>query len=87
MYWAKMYTSQDKVGQEYTALNKAIQIIITNFKWLPNKHFHSLFQLMDPEDGTLFTDHVEIRVLGLPKLEELELQEADALEKWLLFLK
>lgn len=87
MYWAKMYTSQDKVGQEYTELNKAIQIIITNFKWLPKTHFHSMFQLMDPEDGTLFTNHVEIHVLELLKLDEPELQEADALEKWLLFLK
>ena len=45
MYWAKMYTSQDKIGQEYTALNKAVQIIITNFNWLPKTHFHSMFQL------------------------------------------
>lgn len=87
MYWAKMYTSQDKVGQAYTELNKAIQIIITNFKWLPKVHFHSMFQLMDPEDGTLFTDHVEIHILELLKLDAPELQEADTLEKWLLFLK
>ncbi|MEK5040703.1 Rpn family recombination-promoting nuclease/putative transposase [Sporosarcina sp. FSL K6-3457] len=87
MYWAKMYTNQDKVGQEYTALNKAIQIIITDFNWLPKIQFHSMFQLMDPEDGTLFTDHVEIHVLELLKLGKPELQKADELEKWLLFLK
>ncbi|WP_203248088.1 Rpn family recombination-promoting nuclease/putative transposase [Sporosarcina beigongshangi] len=87
MYWAKMYTSQDKVGQSYTGLNKAIQIIITNFKWLPKNHFHSMFQLIDPESRTLFTDHMEIHVLELRKLSVAELQETDALEKWLLFLK
>lgn len=46
-----------------------------------------MFQLMDPEDGTLFTDHVEIHVLELGKLDKPELQETDVLEKWLLFLK
>lgn len=86
MYWAKMYTSQDKVGNEYIQLNRAIQIIITNFKLLPKVHFHSMFQLIDPEDGMVFTDHAEIHVLELPKLQAQQLEDTDALEKWLLFL-
>lgn len=87
MYWAKMYTSQEKVGNEYSQLNKAVQIIITNFELLPKVHFHSMFQLIDPENGTVFTDHAEIHVLELPKLQALQVEDADALEKWLLFLK
>ena len=87
MYWAKMYASQDKVGNDYIQLNKSIQIIITNFKLLPKAHFHSMFQLIDPEDGTLFSDHVEIHVIELPKLKIRQLKDTGALEKWLLFLK
>ena len=87
MYWAKMYAGQDKVGEEYSKLNKAIKIIITNFKLLPKVHFHSMFQLIDSVDGMVFSDHVEIHVFELPKVKIQQLKDTDALEKWLLFLK
>ncbi|MCG7335921.1 Rpn family recombination-promoting nuclease/putative transposase [Sporosarcina sp. ACRSM] len=87
MYWAKMYASQDEVGKDYILLKKAIQIVITNFKMLSKKHFHSMFQLIDPEDGTVFSDHLEIHVLELPKFRKYQLHDMNALEKWLLFLK
>jgi len=87
MYWAKMYASQDESGKDYIQLNKAVQIVIANFKLLRKAHFHSMFQLIDPEDGTVFSDHAEIHVFELPKLQIQQLQGTDALEKWLLFIK
>lgn len=87
MYWAKMYGSQDKTGKSYRELKKAVQIVIANFELLSKSHYHSMFQLMDPEDGTAFSSHLEMHVLELPKLRVESLTEANDLEKWLLFMK
>ena len=69
LYWAKMYGSQGDKGQSYKALKKAIQIVIADFNLLPKSHYHSMFQIMDPEDGTIFSSHLEIHVLELSKLQ------------------
>ena len=87
VYWAKMYGSQGKVGDSYNQLNKAVQIIIVNFALLSKKHYHSMFQLMDPEDGTIFSYHLEIHVLELPKVDGELIENPNNLEKWLLFIK
>ena len=86
MYWAKMYSSQDEVQKSYRELKKAIQIVIVNFKLLPKSHFHSMFQLMDPEDRTIFSSHLEMHVLELPKLQVESMIDMNDLEKWLLFM-
>ena len=87
IYWAKMYGMQDEIGKSYTELNKAIQIVITNFNLLSKSHYHSMFQLIDAEDGSLFSTHAEIHVLELSKVVKLLPQYATKLEQWLLFLK
>ncbi len=86
MYWAKMYGSQDKEGRSYKELKKAIQIVIADFKLLPKFHYHSMFQVIDREDGTIFSSQLEIHVLELPKLQTKSFAEASDLEKWLLFI-
>ena len=55
-----MYGSQDEIGKSYVELNRAIQIVITNFNLLSKINYHSKFQLMDPEDGSIFSFHAEI---------------------------
>ncbi|KAA0964844.1 Rpn family recombination-promoting nuclease/putative transposase [Sporosarcina sp. ANT_H38] len=87
MYWTKMYSSQDEVQKLYRQLKKAVQIVIVNFSLLPKSHYHSMFQLMDPEDSTIFSSHLEIHVLELPKLQVESIIEMNDLEKWLLFMK
>ncbi|QUW23105.1 Rpn family recombination-promoting nuclease/putative transposase [Sporosarcina sp. Marseille-Q4063] len=87
IYWAKMYGVQGKEGKSYVELNKAIQIVITNFNMLRKPHYQSMFQLIDPENGALFSSHMEIHVLELSKVKNLILQDATKLEKWLLFMK
>lgn len=87
MYWAKMYGSQDEAGKSYQKLKKAVQIVIVNFELLPKPNFHSMFQIMDQEDGTIFSSHLEMHVLELPKLKVKPVMEANDLEKWLLFMK
>lgn len=87
LYWARMYLGQLKSGEAYEKLNKTIQISITNFKFLQNDHFHSTFHLMEKEKLIKFTDHLEIHVLELPKVQMTEeLTDEDLLTKWMLFL-
>lgn len=78
----KMYGSQ-----EYTRLNRAVQIIITNFEMFPTKRFHRKFNLIDNVDQVIFTDHIELHVLQLPQVENKDVKDKSALEQWLLFIK
>jgi len=87
MYWAKMYATQDNKGKSYKKLNRAIQIIVTDFKLLPKPNYYSKFQIIDSEDGTVFSEHLELYVLELPKLNVSQIKQINRLEKWLLFLK
>lgn len=87
MYWTKMYGSQDKLGKEYVELNRAIQIIITDFSMFLTDRFYSRFRLMNDVDQVVFTDHIEMHVLQLPKINTENIVETNELEKWLLFLK
>lgn len=87
IYWAKMFGVQDNINKPYEELNKAFQIVVTNFNLLSKPHYRSMFQLIDPEDGSVFSSHMEIHVLELSKLKGLKLQGATKLEQWLLFLE
>ncbi|MFJ5768843.1 Rpn family recombination-promoting nuclease/putative transposase [Psychrobacillus sp. NPDC093180] len=88
MYWAKMYASQDEKGSSgYKQLRKVTQILIADFKLLPKSHFHSKFQLIDKENLTLYSEHIEFHVIELPKVSRNLHNRSKELEKWLLFLK
>ena len=87
LYWAKTYGSQDRVGKSYGELKKAIQIVIADFELLPKSRYHSMFQLIDPIDGTIFSSNLEIHVLELSKLGDKKIGNTSELEKWLLFMK
>ena len=87
MYWAKMYATQDNKGKSYKKLNRAIQIIVTDCKLLPKPNYYSKFQIIDSEDGTVFSEHLELYILELPKLNINQLKQINKLEKWLLFFK
>ena len=83
LYWARLYTKQLKSGQAYTQLKKAVQISIVDFESLQNEHYHSTFQLEEKEKRIKFTDHLEIHVLELPKVES---ADRDTLTNWMLFI-
>jgi predicted transposase/invertase (TIGR01784 family) len=86
-YWAKLYSSQMKSSDSYGQLKKVIQIIISDFKMLPIRDIHSKFQLIEPMTGIVFSKHLEIHVIQLPKEQEKSLNDMNDLEKWLVFFK
>lgn len=87
IYWAKMYGGQQKRGRGYSDLRKAIQIIITDFELLDEEAHHNLFQITNQKSKSLLSNHLEIHVLELPKLQINNIIKATELEQWLLFLK
>lgn len=87
MYWARMFSGQLKTGENYTKLNKTVQISIVKFKFLKTEHFHSAFQLLEKNQLFQFTDLLEVHVLELQKVDEsIDLENSDSLKNWMLFL-
>ena len=87
MYWSRMHASQDEVGKELFKLKKSIQIVVTNFSYLPSDEFHSTFHIIEKDQLYIYTDHLEMHVLELPKMTKQMNEAPSQLEKWLLFLK
>ncbi len=68
-YWSKLYSSSLIKGEEYKALYKCIAIIFLDFWLYDTPEFHSVFRLFESERKTLFSEHLEIHMIELPKIE------------------
>jgi predicted transposase/invertase (TIGR01784 family) len=70
-YWGRGYTEELREGQDYEELPRMINIVITDFdvfEWSDACKFHSVFHVLDRDEGVLFSDALEIHVIELPKL-------------------
>jgi predicted transposase/invertase (TIGR01784 family) len=86
-YWSKLYGRQIPEGFDYSHLRKVICINIVDFNLQTNKdivHYHTEFNIRR-EDGKLFSDHLSLHFLELPKLTESK-EPVNRLELWLKFL-
>jgi len=87
MYWSRMHASQDETRKNFIKLKKSLQIVVTNFSYLPSDEFHSTFHIIEKDQLYIYTDHLEMHVLELPKMTKQMNEAPSQLEKWLLFLK
>lgn len=86
-YWGRLYTGQLQRGDHYSGLQRCAVILITDFVELPSPGFHSVFQVRERSTGDLLTDHLELHVLELPKLQSrLVGMDEPALAAWCRFL-
>ncbi len=94
-YWAKLYTEQLKVAEDYASLSKAIGIHILNFTSIPEvKKYHNVFQITEKETRLLYFKDLELHTIELKKfssssqeeLADIVLKVKDALDVWLAFL-
>jgi len=86
-YWSIIYSKQLHAGEDYSTLNKAICILISNFKVPSLKHlpYHSSWKIIEENfRQTILTDKLEIHIIELPKIKELT--DEDELLDWLFFL-
>jgi len=94
-YWAKLYTEQLKVAQDYSALSKAIGIHILNFTSIPKaKNYHNVFHITEKENGFAYFKDLELHTIELNKftsdsseeLQDIVAKTRTALDMWVAFL-
>ncbi len=94
-YWAKLYTEQLKVADDYSELSKAIGIHILNFISIPEvKKYHNVFKIAEQETGEPYFTDLELHTIELKKfssnsdeeLSDIVLKVKNALDRWLAFL-
>lgn len=94
-YWAKLYTEQLKVVQDYSTLAKAIGIHILNFTSIPEaENYHNVFHITEKENGFAYFKDLELHTIELNKftcdsseeLQDIVAKTRNALDMWLTFL-
>ena len=94
-YWAKLYTEQLKVSQDYSALSKAIGIHILNFTSIPQaKNYHNVFHITEKDNGFAYFKDLELHTIELNKftsdsneeLQDIVAKTKNALDIWVAFL-
>ena len=89
-YWSRLYSRQIKSGEDYKILQKAIVILITDFKIenLEELDYHSRWKIIEDkqEKKIILTQKLEIDIIELPKIIGKE-KEQDNLLDWLYFLE
>ena len=91
-YWAKMYATNLKVGNEYGKLRKTISVIIVGekieqFKEIPKAH--TKWQLRETEHRDIvLTENCEMNIIELPKaIQEYQNNKDDEMLQWMMFLE
>ncbi len=94
-YWAKLYTEQLKVAEDYSSLSKAIGIHILNFtSILGVNKYHNIFNITEKETGHLYFKDLELHTIELKKFSENASEELvdivakvkNSLDMWVAFL-
>jgi predicted transposase/invertase (TIGR01784 family) len=89
-YWGRGYTEEIKEGDDYATLPRMINIVVVDFnvfEWQDSTKFHSVFRVLEVDEGVLFSDALEIHVLELPKLKRQPMKDNwTPIECWGLYL-
>lgn len=94
-YWAKLYTEQLKVAEDYGLLSKAIGIHILNFTSIPEVgKYHNIFHIKEKETGVLYFKDLELHTIELKKFSKNGREELpdilskvkNSLDMWVAFL-
>ncbi|CDG49856.1 Rpn family recombination-promoting nuclease/putative transposase [Cardinium endosymbiont of Bemisia tabaci] len=81
-YWAKLYTDQLKVAQDYATLNKAIGIHILNFVSITdNPKYHNVFRITEKETGLPYFRDLELHTVELTKFSKDPYEDLNSLLK------
>lgn len=94
-YWAKLYTEQLKLAEDYSTLSKAIGIHILNFISIPSvEKYHNVFHITEKDSGLLYFKDLELHTIELKKfcshsneeLSDLVVKVRTSLDLWSAFL-
>lgn len=82
-YWAKLYTSELKSGEEYGNLKQTITINIINFNMFEGQNYHTEVAAMIKGTNEVFTDKFSIHFFELKKISK---HPKTSREQWLQFI-
>ena len=82
-YWAKMYSEQLNIGEKYNGLKKTICINFVDFEATKSKTYHSVYKIIEKDQGYILTDVMELHFIEMNKLSD----EDDKLSQWVRFIK
>jgi predicted transposase/invertase (TIGR01784 family) len=94
-YWAKLYTEQLEVAEDYSTLSKAIGIHILNFISIPEGNkYHNVFHITEKESGASYFKDLELHTIELKKftqnskenLSDIVAKVKSSLDMWSAFL-
>ena len=94
-YWAKLYTEQLEIAEDYSSLSKAIGIHILNFISIPEvDKYHNVFHVTEKESGAAYFKDLELHTIELKKfskdsneqLSDIVAKVKNSLDMWLAFL-
>lgn len=86
-YWAKLYTSQLKKGDQYDKMLPTIGINLLDFILLPElSEYHNFFMITEGRERKYaLTDHLVIHFLEIPKIKNTKM--CSKMAGWLLYFK
>jgi predicted transposase/invertase (TIGR01784 family) len=91
-YWAKLYTEQLKVREDYALLSKAIGIHILNFISIPQvDKYHNVFRIREKDGYLPYFQDLELHTIELKKFcpthqDDLIGKVQTSLDMWVAFL-
>ena len=85
-YWAKLYHSTLRRGEDYAHLRRTISINLLGYTYLPLKGFHHMYGLYDETGAHRLTEDLEIHFLELPKVTRTDIRQMRTLDKWMAFI-
>lgn len=94
-YWAKLYTEQLQIADDYSMLSKAIGIHILNFTSIVGaEKYHNIFHVTEKESGQAYFKDLELHTIELKKftsdsredLNDIIAKVKTSLDMWTAFL-
>lgn len=86
-YWSKLYINDLRKGEGFKKLNKCIMINFLDFKIYDEPSLHSVFKIYESSRHSLFSEHLEIHMIELPKIEAYNKDiDNPLLVRWMEFL-
>lgn len=85
-YWAKLFTSELKSGENYRELKKTITINIINFNMFDNNNYHTEVVSVIKDTNEIFSDKFNIHFFELKKVNK-KVNPNNRREMWLQFIK
>ena len=82
-YWAKLYTSELKSGEDYAALKQTITINIINFNMFEGDDYHTEVAAMIKGKKEVFSDKFSMHFFELKKISK---NPKTSREQWLQFI-